>query len=299
MHIVFAKKDDIHLYLLFQRLVRIKKMHKKEATYFNQKIEVPLEFKAYFSHFYFAKNLTNLPSTKSILPSFQTILIFIFGENASLLSDENTVLEINKCVVLGPIKHAFSHTLPAETAILVANFESDAFYRFFSAANFSANKPQNPDDLLDENCFTNLWSELKRLDSPQKQVYHILEFCKHYLKNQNPTSALLSSFDSEITNPIKSIAKQTKQSERNVQLVQKTQFGYSTKELIRYQRFTNAIAAIENKITQAEKVNWFDIIAYCNYYDQSQLIHDFKHFIGLTPTQYLLFQTDICNPKTR
>jgi AraC-like DNA-binding protein len=45
-------------------------------------------------------------------------------------------------------------------------------------------------------------------------------------------------------------------------------------------------------------MDWFEVINECGYYDQSQLIHDFKHYINLSPAKYLKFQQDICNPKT-
>ncbi|HEY0298211.1 MAG TPA: AraC family transcriptional regulator [Arachidicoccus sp.] len=48
--------------------------------------------------------------------------------------------------------------------------------------------------------------------------------------------------------------------------------------------------------SNAKKIDWFDIISECGYYDQSQLIHDFKHYINLSPVKYLSFQQDICNP---
>jgi hypothetical protein len=43
----------------------------------NCRIAVPLEFESVFSHFYYAKNKNNLPVTKTLLPSFQTIWFFL------------------------------------------------------------------------------------------------------------------------------------------------------------------------------------------------------------------------------
>ena len=72
-----------------------------------------------------------------------------------------------------------------------------------------------------ENCFTDLWHQLTRLDSVTKQVNHILEFCKPYLRDRDITSQLLSSFENDLLNPIKVIAEQTHQTERNIQRKQK------------------------------------------------------------------------------
>lgn len=44
----------------------------------------------------------------------------------------------------------------------------------------------------------------------------------------------------------------------------------------------------------SKKIDWFEIINKCGYYDQSQLIHDFKHYLNISPTKYVKFQQDIC-----
>ncbi|MBK1897796.1 helix-turn-helix transcriptional regulator [Chryseobacterium paridis] len=273
-------------------------MQEKLPEYNGYRISVPPEFETIFSHFYFAENMSEEAVTKTLLPTYQTILLFCFGESASMVTKEKTKITVDKCIVFGPIRNSFDYTLPAKTSILVANFKDDAFYRFFGKACISYNAAMNPDDLLDENCFTNLWYQISALNSTQKQVDHILEFCKPYLQSRDTTSQLLSNFTYDNLNPIKTIAEKTNQSERNIQLKQKQQFGYSSKEINRYNRFSKAIQLIEKKIANQNKVEWFTIIDECNYYDQSQLIHDFKHFIHLSPSQYLKFQQDICNPKS-
>jgi len=273
-------------------------MSKTEQAYSGFRISVPTEFETVFSHFYFAENTTSSLLVKNILPTYQTILIFCFGENASLKTKQGTKILVEKCLVLGPVKYAFEYTLPVDTSILVANFKDDAFYRFFGTSVIPDHFAINPDKLLPENCFTNLWYQVEKISSTTERVNCILEFCKPYLREQDSTATLLSNFRDELLNPIKSIAQETNQSERNIQIRQKEQFGYSSKEINRYNRFLKAINIIEKGIEDSKKIEWFDVIEQCNYYDQSQLIHDFKHFLNLSPTQYLKFQQDICNPKS-
>ncbi len=269
----------------------------RKSEYNQLRISVPKEFENVFSHFYFAENLSENPITKTLLPTYQTILLFSFGENASLTTKEKTTINVDKCITFGPVRKAFEYILPPKTSILAANFKDDAFYRFFGKAMMKKNF-MHPDDLLNEDCFTILWQELKNIDCVEKRVDHILEFCKNYLQNQDTTSHLLSNFENESLNPIKTIADKTRQSERNVQLKQKQQFGYSSKEIARYNRFLKAIKIIEKEIEDQNKIEWFNIISECNYYDQSQLIHDFKHFLHISPSQYLKFQENICNPRS-
>ena len=263
----------------------------------NYRIAVPSAFSSVFSHFYFAENKTNLPVTKTLLPSFQTILVFNFGTKSSLKSKQNTVLEVEKCIVLGPIKQAFDYTLEPNSEILVANFKEDAFYRFFGNALLTHSLPIHPDALIPENCFTTLWEELKIISDNQKRVDHILEFCTPYLREQNAITTLLADFKEEALNPIKSIASQINQTERNIQLHQKKFFGYTIKEITRYERFLKAVDLIQKSSVSSEKTDWLSIVEQCGYYDQSQLIHDFQYYMDISPTKFLKFQSDICGSR--
>ena len=231
------------------------------------------------------------------MPSYQTILIFNFGERAILHSKNNTEVSIDRCFVLGPIKQAFGYSLLPNSQILVANFKDDAFYRFFGNASAAEHLPINPDDLLNENCFTSVWTELNKIDNVNHQVNFILDSCKPYLRDRNIIAQKLTNFTDETLNPIKSLASQQNQTERNIQLSHKKYLGYTSKEINRYQRFLKAIQLIQDIASTSTKIDWFEIINECGYYDQSQLIHDFKHYLNISPTKYLKFQHDICIAK--
>lgn len=272
-------------------------MIEKEKQHSNFKIAVPKDYEEIFSHFYFAENTAADTINKTLLPSYQTILIFNFGTPAFLYSNQKTEIEIDKCLVLGPIKQAFDYSLPKGSGILVANFKDDSFYNFFGNAAVEGHLHVNPDDLLDENCFTSLWSQLNKIEGINKRVEYILEFCKPYLKKRNIIAEQLANFKNKSLNPIKSVANLQNQTERNIQLNHKKHLGYTAKEINRYQRFLKAIELIQNAASTSSKMDWFEIINECGFYDQSQLIHDFKHYINLSPTKYLKFQQDICNPK--
>lgn len=263
----------------------------------NYRIAVPSAFENVFSHFYFAENKTAFPITKTLLPSFQTILVFNFGAFASLKSQQNNTLKAEKCLVLGPIKQAFDYTLEPDSQILVANFKEDAFYRFFGNALLTHSLPIHPDAFLPENCFSALWEELKKIEKTQERVDYILDFCKPYLKEQNAITALLTDFKEETLNRIKAIASKINQSERNIQLNQKKLFGYTIKEINRYERFLKAVELIQESTVISDKTDWIFVVDQCGYYDQSQLIHDFKYYMNISPTKFVKFQNDICASK--
>ncbi|AXY73261.1 helix-turn-helix domain-containing protein [Paraflavitalea soli] len=264
----------------------------------NFRIAVPADYAGFFSHFYYAENKTAASITKTLLPTYQTILIFNFGTKVFLHSKQDTQVEISKCLVLGPIKQAFDYTLPANAEILVVTFKDDAFYRFFGNASIAEHVPMDPDDILNENCFSVLWNELNKIKDTNLRVDHILKFCDPYLRQQNTIAEQLTGFKDQTLNPIKSVASEISQTERNVQLIHKKHLGYSAKEFNRYLRFLKAIELIQDIVSADSKVDWFEIISECGYYDQSQLIHDFKHYINISPAKYLKFQQDICISKS-
>lgn len=258
-----------------------------------QRISVSEEFKEAFTHFYAAENKTTEAVAKTLLPSFQTILIFSFGTPVFFTSPRQTKLAIDKCLILGPVKQPIDYTLPPNADILVANFKADAFYRFFGQSLASEHMPIHPDDLLDENCFTNLWRLLRDKPSADR-VPDVLEFCRPYLKKRDAAFERIATFNNTSESPIKAIAEETQQSERTVQLNHKKYLGYSAKEINRYHRFLNAIQQLQKLSETTTLVDWHDLVIRCGYYDQSQLIHDFKHYLNLSPTQFLKFQQDVC-----
>lgn len=155
----------------------------------------------------------------------------------------------------------------------------------------------NPDELLNENCFNLLWSELRKKNDNEARVNYILDFSKPYIRDRNRIADQIASFDATNLNPVKKISEKNQVSERTVQLNHKKYFGYSAKEISRYQRFLKAIQHIQAIASSNNaKMDWFEVINECGYYDQSQLIHDFKHYLNLSPSKYLKFQQGICNP---
>lgn len=269
----------------------------KETSH-SYRIEVPASFSAVFSHFYFAENPADETIRQTLLPSFQTIMVFNFGTPVSFVSHDGDEIQIENCLVIGPLKQAVDYALPPGSEILVANFKDDAFFRFFGKASMAGHFQVHPDELLNENCFTALWKELSTINDTPTRVRYILDFCQPYLQHRDPIAAQIVSFDDNNQSSIKTISEKNNLSQRAVQLQHKKLMGYSAKELGRYQRFLKAIELIQATASNATKMDWFEIVSECGYYDQSQLIHDFKHYLNVSPSKYLKFQEAICNPRT-
>jgi len=272
-------------------------MTKNENQYISLKIAVPTEYEDVLSHFYYAENKSSDTISKTLLPSYQTLLIFNFGEKITLLTKNKTHLAVSRCFVYGPVKKPFYYSLPPHSQILVANFKGDAFYRFFGNASVAEQLPLNPDDLVNENCFTGLWTELNNMTDIHHRIDFILDFCKPYLRDRNDIAQKLANFTDDNHSPIKYLANQQKQTERNIQYLYRKYFGYSSKEFSRYQRFLKAVQIVQETLNSSNKVEWIDVIHQCGYYDQSQLIRDFKQYLDISPTNYLKLQKDICMAK--
>lgn len=252
-----------------------------------ERVELPEEFNGVFSHFYVAHNNTDESITRKLMPSFQTLMVFSFGGSIQFNASGANAIEITDCMVLGPLKKSIEYTLSPKAEMFVVNFVDDAFYRFFGPLFFLKGKPIDPKKLVHDNCFENLHNLLTGKNSKERTEV-ILSFCKSYLKENDN---VFKEYKSEgIESPIKAVAQKTNKSERALQIRYKQYYGFTSKEKIRFERFSKAIEIIQTGAFQS----WFDVILECGFYDQSQLIHDFKHFIKLTPSQYLKFQQNIC-----
>lgn len=259
-------------------------------SYISTRIAVPEQWEPIFSHFYYAANNGVTPVQKQLLPTFQSIMAFNFGPPVSLQYGNASFLPIEKTLVIGPIKQSMLYTMKPGSKILVANFRHDAFYRFFGQA--LQQYLTDPDQLINTHCFAELHEQLCQIESVEEQVVKLLDFAGAYIRERDPASAYIiaDGLEDGPVNPVKLIAAKSAQSERTIQLNYKKYLGFSAKEMARYQRFQKAIAMV----VPGEVPDWFEIIDACGYYDQSHLIHDFTHYVGVSPQVYVQMQDVMC-----
>jgi hypothetical protein len=238
-------------------------MMQDHGGYNDYRITVPAGFGELFSHFYFAENRSGEAITKTLLPSFQTIMVFSFAAPVSFVTNQNDEITINKSMVAGPIKQAFSYTLSAGAEILVANFKDDAFFRFFGTAAIA--QYVHPDDLLKANCFTALWDELSVIKNVNDKVRHVLDFSKPYINPRHPLTEQIVAVNDSNVSPVKQVSEKENLSERSVQMNLKKYLGYSSREIGRYLRFLKAIEIIQQVACGADKIDWFEVIDACGY----------------------------------
>jgi AraC-like DNA-binding protein len=67
--------------------------------------------------------------------------------------------------------------------------------------------------------------------------------------------------------------------------------GVTPKQYLKIMRFQKVICEIE----RYGFILWSQISREGGYYDQAHFIHDFKHFSGFTPNEYLKRKTNTLN----
>lgn len=261
------------------------------SKYQGFRVDAPPELAEVVTHFYVVRNDSDEWITQRLIPSFQTIMVFNFGDPVRLLSEEDTEMQVDKCILLGPIKRSFVYSIPPNGKLLGVNFKDDAFHRFFGEVIFYADLPTDPDAFMTDNCFEAFWQQLADQPTIDKQIELFVQFCSPYLSERSELGGRLADFKDDSQHQIKAVAAEMDLSERTVQKKQKQLFGYSAKEHYRYQRFLKAIQYIHERPLATD---WQDVVHAFNYYDQSHLIRDFQHFMGISPKQYLAFQQEIC-----
>lgn len=248
------------------------------------RVEAKDEFCEVFSHFYFGKNTSENAISKILFPTYQTILVFSFGTKIALKQNKIEQFWLTKYLLLDTLKEALEYTLSPGSDIFVINFKDDGFHRFFKSSF---------NDVAEEYkaCFDLLWDGLNNSKSDTCRINFFLDFCKPYFGQQSTITKQISKFET-----IKAIANKLNKTERAIQISHKRIFGYTSKEITRHQRFLKAIEYVQQSLDDSGCVDWLDVVFECGYYDQSHLIHDFKRYLGLSPTKYLKNIRTICNP---
>lgn len=245
-----------------------------------------------FSHFYCVQTPQDAPTVpQQLLPTYERLLIFNFGPPIFLSTDSQPPV-IDSVRFLDPLQHMLHYELPPGTDLIVVNFTLDGFHRLRTQllANHHpiphADDNAPPDGPLD--ALQSVWEQIAALSTTNR-----LAFISDYLfLNTAPTDettrSLLQSvphFDQAARDPVKVLADDQGVSTRSIQLRFQAHLGYSAKELARFLRFKKLLGHLCQ--STGAPVNWMSYVHQFGYHDQSHLIKDFRHFLGLSPRQFL------------
>ena len=261
-----------------------------KPPYQGERMEVPSELQGIYTHFYFAQNDSDQVLEFTFVPSFQVMLIFSLGTPISLMIRDQPEVVIERYFILGPVKQAFNYRLPPGANVVVVNFANDGFHRLFGAATAQSSRLEQ----LDEDCFSAIHRALQQQDSAAQQRDLLLVVGKDYLQS----SARIELDTQEMVN--QSVHEQALLKEthaRTLQMHYKNRLGYSVKEYTRYHRFMQMITLVQESLANQREVDWADVVFTCGYYDQSHLIRDFKHYLMMSPSQYLKLSQQMCTSR--
>jgi AraC-like DNA-binding protein len=90
---------------------------------------------------------------------------------------------------------------------------------------------------------------------------------------------------------IQRLSEEIGYSQKHFTTLFKKQVGVSPGQYTQIMRFQKTILAIEKD----ESIHWSEIALRQGYYDQAHFIHEFRHFSGFTPGEYLTRKTDLLN----
>jgi hypothetical protein len=251
------------------------------------------------------------PAVRQLLPSFQVVLLLNLGDNAAELWPADAALPVAVtplvgCQLLGPLKKSWYYRLAGGTRTLAITFTLEGFFRLFRVpVDRLAEGLTEPDALTSTRCFAELWQRLRPVEQPARLVQLLAAFCLPYVHAPEPQQAELLAhlplLGSHL-NPLRVLAAASQRSERAMQLRFQKYLGFSAKEATRFLRFRRLIAELFPAGRHPHPPDWSTQLERYGYYDQSHLIHDFSHFLRLTPTEavsQLSHDNKFCIPRSQ
>ncbi|MBD2753979.1 helix-turn-helix domain-containing protein [Spirosoma validum] len=270
----------------------------------SQLIEADERLATVFSHFYCVQQPSQAISvSQQLLPNYEMLLVFNFGP-AIPFALGDSVYEVQQIAVVGPLQKMLRYELPPNTDLIVVNFTLNGFYRLLGVPmhQFKTTEWENPDVLLNSNCFDELWQQVAPMTTLANRLQRISEYAlTHLAPIDVVTDSLLESipyFKQTAVDPVKAIAQQNQVSTRSIQNRFQTHLGYSAKELTRFLRFKKVLGFLSEQ--QPGPVDWLALVLDFGYHDHSHLIKDFHYFLGVTPRHFLsqLAQGGVCISKS-
>ncbi len=108
------------------------------------------------------------------------------------------------------------------------------------------------------------------------------------LEHHAAVQTVLDGFGPGTGASVRETARQVGLSQRRFIQVFTAEVGLTPKRFGRVQRFRRALARVPKTLAP----DWAQLAVECGYFDQSHLIHDFREFSGVSPTDYLRQRSD-------
>ncbi|UOQ77773.1 helix-turn-helix domain-containing protein [Hymenobacter sp. 5516J-16] len=233
---------------------------------------------------------------RTLLPAFQVVLLFDLGPGRAEVWPITSaalapVYPLVGSGLLGPVKTAWQYRLAGGARVLAVTFTLAGFYRLFQIPVVALGPGlTDPDALVGHRCFTELWEQLRFCSGPAQLGSMLTAFCLPYLRAADASQAELLAHlpllaPGSHLNPLKVLAAASHRSERAVQLRFQKYLGFSAKEAARFLRFRLVLADLPHPGRHGATPDWGALLEHYGYYDQSHLVHDFRHFLQQPPSK--------------
>ncbi|MCE7040856.1 helix-turn-helix domain-containing protein [Dyadobacter sp. CY312] len=244
-------------------------------------------------HFYCIRTSPDFEKIdKHLLPNLEMMLVFNFGKSLRLSFADQPYdgFYVNNVAVIGPLRKMLNYEVLPDADLIIAEFNVDGFYRLFQLpmSERAGEEIWNPDEILKAG-FHELWDTLKDIPLQTERLELLKDFMLAIIQDSDdclkPLFNGISYLNNPLIQPVRAMALDSEFSERTIQNRFKKYLGYSPKELLRFLRFKQVIAAIQQQ--ERLEVDWYRLIEEFGYHDQSHLIKDFHHYLGITPKKFV------------
>ena len=255
-------------------------------------------------HVYCVQQAAGAPDTvrKQLIPNQEMLLGFNFGPDLPIaLGGEPYV--VRRTVAIGPLQKVLHYGVPPGADFVIVVFSFNGFRRLIgkSMHELEGMNVFDPDLLLAQNCFQDLWAQMAALTAGGERVACLQEYIAQTIAPIDADTLTViggsSLFADPALDPVKVIAQTRQLTPRSVQVRFKTNLGITAKEITRFLRFKKVVTQlIEQHPTTPE---WADLVFEYGYHDQSHLIKDFHHFMDITPGEFIrqLAEQKVCISK--
>jgi AraC-like DNA-binding protein len=236
------------------------------------------------------------------LPDGNTEIIIDLTENPQHIYDNETLQQIQICryawvsgVRTQPI------TIPSGrgSRMLVVAFKKGKAFPFYPFPLNELTDTVAEADLIFGKNFYNLREQLLAAKSPDQMFQlvegFLLQKAGDAIREDTPTRCIDYALSSIIHQPtlrrLDQLSDEIGYSQKHFIDLFRQQVGVTPKQYLKIMRFQKAICALE----QDGFIPWNRISLESGYYDQAHFIHDFKHFSGYTPNDYIKRKSSTLN----